>query len=304
MSKIKIYQSDNLAKIEHFFSDKVSTLHFLLLLFFFSIILVVFIQPVWILGFTTQLSSINPHIQVILSFVAGLIVVVVSRVVLFALSSRRSFLPMEILVWLLVELVVTITFMTIVMWLVSGCGHLQLAYLAGDLLLLTVSLELLPYLIAGLEFRLRESRAEVSRLQSILDSLQSDGDGASSLPYDRIVNFYDKGNRLVFSVSSLHLLYIEAADNYTNIHYMNEGKEDTFILHNSMKELEKMLHDTSLLRCHRGYMVNLDNVKLLRKEGSQLLLELTGISKVIPVTKTYASAVTGRLAPRESIQVE
>ena len=35
------------------------------------------------------------------------------------------------------------------------------------------------------------------------------------------------------------LQYIEAADNYVNIHYVNAGKEETFILLNSMKNIEK-----------------------------------------------------------------
>ena len=70
---------------------------------------------------------------------------------------------------------------------------------------------------------------------------------------------------------------------------------DTF--DESVKELERQLANSGIVRCHRGYMVNIDNVKLLRKEGISLLIELSGGGKTIPVTKTYAASITARLAP-------
>ena len=96
----------------------------------------------------------------------------------------------------------------------------------------------------------------------------------------------------IFSTRFANVLYIEAADNYANIHYLNDDKEDTFILHNSLKDLEKEYSGMGLLRCHRGYMVNVVNVKLMRKERSGMVLELSSSSKTIPVSKSYTAAVT------------
>ncbi len=45
------------------------------------------------------------------------------------------------------------------------------------------------------------------------------------------------------------------------------------------------------LRCHRGYMVNVENVKLMRKDHGSLVLEINHTSKIIPVSKSYASDV-------------
>ena len=89
-----------------------------------------------------------------------------------------------------------------------------------------------------------------------------------------------------------NVLYVEAADNYVNIHYLNDGKEDTFILHNSLKEIEKRFVGSSLLRCHRGYMVNVENVKLMRKESIGLVLELIQSVHTIPVSKSYTASIT------------
>ena len=104
-----------------------------------------------------------------------------------------------------------------------------------------------------------------------------------------------------FATKLSNILYIESADNYVNIHYINGDKEDTFILFNSMKNIEKNFKGTSLMRCHRGYMVNAENVKLMRKDGMGLLLELNQTDKVVPVSKSYAEPITQYFAYNTSM---
>lgn len=294
---MNIHQQRNLAEITPFFTQKTSISHFLILTVFFAVLIVVFGEPTGLLAFTTQSSSIIPQLQIAFTTVAGLLTLIASRIFLAILASRHDVTPTGILIWILVELIVNIAVLCFVLWQVSGGGRLTLTPLAGDLLLGLIAIEAMPYVISFLIYRLREEEREVQRLQELLDQNQSQEILVAGPLGERTINFYDRGKRLVFSTAGKNVLYIEAADNYVNIHYLNEGHEDTFILHNTLKEMERQLADTSLLRCHRGYMVNIDNVKLLRKEGISLILELSGSSKNIPVTKTYASTVTERLAP-------
>ena len=287
----------DLAEISPFFTQKTPILHFLLLTVFFTVLVVVFGQPLGLLHFTEDRSELDGHLQVSLMAAAGLMVVSASRWLLSGYSHRRNAAPMTILIWLLAELIAVIAVMELVLWGLSGGGRLQMAPLAADLLMGILIVEALPYVIAMLVFRLRLEHAEVLRLHALVEDLHPADALNASGQSERTVNFHDKGGRLVFSTQGGNILYIEAADNYVNIHYLNDGHEDTFILHNSLKELEQRMQGGFMLRCHRGYMVNVDNVKLLRKEGQQLLMELNGSAKVIPVTKTYASSVTERLAP-------
>lgn len=294
---MNIYQQRNLAEITPFFTQKAPVSHFLILTVFFAALIVVFGEPTGLLAFTTQSSPIVPQLQIAITTVAGLLTLVASRIILAILASKHDVSPTGILIWILVELIINIAVLCFVIWQVSGGGRLILAPLAGDLLLGLIAIEAMPYVLSFLLYRLREEEREVQRLHELLDQNQSQEILVAGPLGERTINFYDRGKRLVFSTAGKNVLYIEAADNYVNIHYLNEGHEDTFILHNTLKEMERQLADTSLLRCHRGYMVNIDNVKLLRKEGISLILELSGSSKNIPVTKTYASTVTERLAP-------
>lgn len=296
MSKSKVDQSRNLAEIGWFLTQRQSIVHFLLLVLFFTVLLVVFGGQSSLIARTTQLTTLNPQLQVAITALVGVVLLTVSRFSLRALNRRQSISHMGYLLWLLVELVVEIASMSLVLWQLSGGGKLQLAALAADLLLSIIVVESLPYVIAFQAYRLREERAEVARLQSLLES-QSFASSSSDTPPEGNINFFDKAGRLSFSILASSVLYVEAADNYVNIHYLKEGREETFILHNTMKLLEDTLSDTQLMRCHRGYMVNMANVKLLRREHAQLLLELEGCAKNIPVTKTYAAAIMERIAP-------
>ncbi len=294
---MNIYQQRDLTKINRFFTHRTSVMYFLALSLFFAVLIVVFGEPIGLLTFTSQRSEIIPQLQIAIISVAGILLLSISRVLLLVYSHHNDITPMGCLIWILAELIIIIAALCLLLWQVSGGGHLSLAPLAGDILLGIITIEAIPYTISYLAFRLRDEQREVIRLRSELEHYQLQETNTPMSAGERIINFYDRGNRLVFSTSGRNVLYIESADNYVNIHYLNEGNEDTFILHNTLKDMERRLIDTPMLRCHRGYMVNIENVKLLRKEGITLLLELNGSSKTIPVTKTYAASVTERLAP-------
>ncbi|MFA7155324.1 MAG: LytTR family DNA-binding domain-containing protein, partial [Proteiniphilum sp.] len=52
--------------------------------------------------------------------------------------------------------------------------------------------------------------------------------------------------------------------------------------------MEEQLSDTPLVRCHRSYMVNMDKVKIVKKEKGGIMLELDEENTPdLPVSKTY-----------------
>lgn len=279
-------QTLNLPAIARFLTSKESILLFLVLSFFLAVILVVFVQPVGVLDYTSQNSALSPLARLALMAAGGYATVAVSRVVLMAVGRYKDLSFFTLAVWMFIELVFCVAVTAIMAWSLSGGGSLRLAPLSADILLGNVAVFLIPNVIAFLSFRLRELRMELVTLRRKFSI------DTQPTPAEQSINFYDKGGRLSFSTRFANVLYIEAADNYANIHYLNEDKEDTFILHNSLKDLEKEYSGMGLLRCHRGYMVNVLNVKLMRKERSGMVLELSSSSKTIPVSKSYTAAVT------------
>lgn len=281
-------QPDNSLPIAQFLGNKDSIFLFLALVGAFTILLVVFGQPTSLTEFTSQQTNLSPLGQVTICFITGYAITVISRIALYFIYKTGKTPLIGYIVWLVVELLLCVSVMTLVFWAISGAGTVSLAQLVGDLTLGAISLEIVPYVIAYLVFRLNESKRDITELRKQLE-IQSK---LPSTPTDRIINFFTKTNHLALSTKQSNVLYIEAADNYVNIHYITDGKEDTLILFNSMKNIEKALEGTSFIRCHRGYIINVENVRLMRKESLGLVLELNHTQKVIPVSKSYAEPIT------------
>lgn len=279
-------QSLNAALICRFLTNRSAISIFLVLGLLLAVVIVVFLQPVGLLGNTTQTSSISPLSQVALMTVAGYLTVVFSRWILYAVSRHKELSLSSLAIWLSVELLLCVSAAVFTLWLVSGGGPLRLGPLAGDILLGNIGVFLVPNIISFQEFRIHELKSKLRQSAVLQQTFQP----TTHLP-DQHINFYEKGGRLALTTRCSNVLYIEAADNYANIHYIIDGKEDTFILHNSLKDIEKDCLAMGLLRCHRGYMVNVDNVKLMRKERGNLLLEIKQTTRTIPVSKSYSSSV-------------
>ena len=265
-----------------------SILLFLALTLVVAVLLVVFGQPTSILGYFEQQSSLTPLGQITISFISGFGVLALSRVLLSFVGRKHDLSPAAMVIWIVAELIVCVSVIALVLWGLCGGGTVDLASLVGALVLGMAGVLLVPTVVTYLIRRLREAQDEVVRLRQ----LTGHQDGQAKQAAEASVNFFAKGGRLAFSTRMGNILYIEAADNYVNIHYLSGEKEETFILFNSMKNIEKSFAGTSLMRCHRGYMVNADNVRLMRKEALGLVLEINHCAKTIPVSKSFAEPVT------------
>ena len=288
MNSNYIDQPLNLTSIRRFLTRHESILLFLSLTLVVAVLLVVFGQPTSILNYFDQRSSLTPLGQITISFISGFGVLLLSRLVLFLVGRKRDLAPAAMVIWIVAELILCVSVMALVLWGLCGGGAVDLTPLVGALVLGTIGVLLVPTVVTYLIRRLREAQGEVMRLRQLLGHQ----DGQAKQAADASVNFFAKGGRLAFSTRMGNILYIEAADNYVNIHYVNGEKEETFILFNSMKNIEKSFAGTSLMRCHRGYMVNADNVRLMRKEALGLVLEINHCAKTIPVSKSFAEPVT------------
>ena len=297
MDDIYIDQTLNIGSLRRFMTRHESILLFLSLTLVVTVLLVVFGQPTSLTGFTEQLTKLSPLGQIAICFTTGIATLILSRAVLFLVNRVHGVGPAACLIWLIAEMILCVSVMTLVLWALSGGGRVQLAPLVGNIVLGYFGVLLVPNVVTFLIYRLRETHDELMRIRQQLD--QQDSQPVSNT--DKTVNFFLKGGRLAFSTKVSSLQYIEAADNYVNIHYVNAGKEETFILLNSMKNIEQELAGTSLMRCHRRYMVNVANVKLMRKDGVGLVLELNGTSKVIPVSKSFSEPITQHFANSTNI---
>ena len=152
----------------------------------------------------------------------------------------------------------------------------------------TIYILFIPYILCILFFSYQERSAKLKELMN-----ENIGFKSSSL-----ISIRDSRGVLQLSVAKENLIYIESADNYICIWYLKNEQLKKQLMRITMKDISDQLADTNIVRCHRSYMVNLDLVKVIRREKENLFLEL-GVPNVreIPISKTYGEQVLRRLVP-------
>lgn len=256
-----------------------------------TLLFIVFYQPASFLRTEEPVSNLNIYIYTVIMVASGAGMFVISRMLLFYVQKKTTMEFFHFIIWMAVELIVISVLLTVIGFFLGNVAQLPFSDMLWRVSLDFLSVIAVPYIISVLAFYLDDRRRLVQSLRHRLE-MQAD----QLLPEGENINFYDRGGKLAFSTRRTNVLYIEAANNYSNIHYINEGKEDTFILRNSLKMLDDPEKYKGLLRCHRGFIVNIENVKLLRKDKEFLVLELTQGSRAIPVSDSYYQRVVQSFA--------
>ncbi len=92
-------------------------------------------------------------------------------------------------------------------------------------------------------------------------------------------------------------LFISCSDNYADIYFQKEGQVKKVMLRSSMVRLEQLIQgQSSIIRCHRSYIVNLAKVSFLEPKGKGFQLHLQGLTRPLPVSLKYRNQVCAHLA--------
>ncbi len=287
---------------ERYNKDSKNMVVFLAALFAVGLVAVVFYKP---LGYTDP-DDYNGMITP--SFIYNVIVGVVAFVSEFALwliriFSRKNYsqtwkrlilsICFEVVIVSVLSTAMALNLMNSVVPLGLGVMRLVLLVLFSSLSAWTVSI--LSFMVRDKDRELEEIKAQqqqaaVAKPQPLSPDI---------LPSRDTCMFYNLNGKFAFSVKRENVLYMESNDNYVKIHYLNDGKPEHSLIHNSLKNLESIFAPYGFTRCHRGYMVNVSKVKTLRRHRDVLMLELHNTPTLIPVTKTYAEKVLNLFAPAE-----
>jgi len=237
-----------------------------------------------------KISGIRLFLYSSFVILTGMLVVVVSRMIMYAYSKKKTLNYWRYVVWVFAEiLVMAFVYSIYVKFILADSRDFMLIFNAS--LKNTSLVILLPYSILWLFFSWQDKSYRLDALKE----LPADNEASGMIP------FRDEKGTLRLSLHSGDLLYLEAADNYVSVHYMHRDKLQKFMVRNSLKTYEGQFRNSRIIRCHRSYMVNLDRVDIIRKEKDGLHLVLDSDPPVsLLVTKTYVSVVMeafSRLSP-------
>lgn len=230
-----------------------------------------------------ELSGIRLFLYSSFVILTGMLVVVINRVIMYYYSKIKRLNYWQYILWVFAEILV-----------MAFVYSIYVKFILADerdfMEIFNVSMKntslviLLPYTILWLFFSWQDKSLKLQALE--------EKDEPSPKTKPGMIPFRDEKGTLRLSVQQQDLLYLEAADNYVSIYFIQHKKVQKFMVRNSMKAYEEQFKDSRIIRCHRSYMVNLDEVRIIRKEQDGLHLEL-GIEPSISllVTKTYVKGV-------------
>ena len=103
--------------------------------------------------------------------------------------------------------------------------------------------------------------------------------------HNQIISFFSYNN--TFKFNSSEILLIESSINDTIVYQSNDDHIDKILIKNtSLKEIEKKypFPQSSLLRCHKSFLVNFNHIKFMRGNSRTTILKVNG-DLIVPVSR-------------------
>ena len=229
-----------------------------------------------------------------LAFVGtGTLFLALSRTLMTWLVKKMRHFPFWLyILWLFLEIMLIAVYYTLLSYfqiqITEAMGHSFAFILAKSFLVSMVALGV-PYTVTDLVILLKDTQQRLMLTKS--DTVESDDEVMPE--HTEIINLMDNNGNLKLSVKLDNLYYIKAEDNYINVFYQRSGTIASYMLRCKMKTIEDNCVDSSsLMRCHRSYIVNIKKVSVLHNEADGFVIdfEREGLDS-IPVSRTYSAKV-------------
>lgn len=91
----------------------------------------------------------------------------------------------------------------------------------------------------------------------------------------------------IFDISTDNIWFLESLQNYVNIYYWNGEAIEKKTERSTLKSCEGLITNTTLLRCHRSYIVNTAKIESISGNAQGLKLKLSDYEILIPVSRSY-----------------
>ncbi|MBQ8959330.1 MAG: LytTR family transcriptional regulator [Bacteroidales bacterium] len=237
-----------------------------------------------------QLGTNNYFLNTVAFVGSGTFFLACSRMLMiFAVKRMRHFPLWLYILWLFVEILLIAAYHSSISYFQIKATDYSLGYIFAKSLLITFVALGVPYTITDLMLMLHDTRQKLMLTKS--DTVESDDEVMPE--HTEIINLMDNNGNLKLSVKLDNLYYIKAEDNYINVFYQRSGAIASYMLRCKMKTIEDNCVDSSsLMRCHRSYIINIKKVSVLHNEtdGFVVDFEREGLESV-PVSKTYSAKV-------------
>lgn len=274
-------------KIPEYLNDKGNLIRLIVYTALFALVFINIYQPFGSRNWF-PVSEIIFFVFSSLVILTGVLVVVISRIIMYRYTRKHDLLLWQYIIWVVAEIVAMALFYSLFGSIILNDAR-PLREIMRQSVINTSLVLLLPYATIWLYLSWKDKNKK-------LENLIQD-DSKPEKQSDQVYNFFDEKKELKLSVKADQVIRIDSADNYVKVHFLNKGKITSFMIRNTLLSIENDFANTSLIRCNRSTIVNFDKVKVLRKEQDGIFLSLDlEFVQDIPVTKKYSEKVLSKFS--------
>ena len=232
----------------------------------------------WVNRFYSVMASV-------LFYMVAIAFLGLSKVVLYYIGKKVQLYNGHLVSWIGGEVVLISLIYTVFTVLLNLADPNLFLPIWGRAVLVLSFIIVVPYVICLQHATNRHQSQLLDRLgMNVVNDKVKDADS-------KLINLVDSTGKLKMSINVDSLYYVESQDNYVKIYYDSDGKLCNYMLRSTTKSIEAKFGEW-LVRCHRGYLVNKNKIRIFRndRDGMYICLMHDNIRQ-IPVSKSYASNI-------------
>ena len=236
------------------------------------------------------LSRFHAMMASVAFYLVAIAFLILSKVILYHIGHRYQLYNWHLTSWVIGEIVMISFIYTVFTALFNLAAPDMFLPIWGRAIMVLSFIIIVPYIICVLNATNRHQQQLLDRLgMNVVNDKTEETD-------PKLIHLVDSTGRLKMSISIDSLYYVESQDNYVKIYYDSDGKLCNYMLRSTTKAIETKFGDW-LVRCHRGYLVNKNKIRIFRndRDGMYIRLMHDGIRQ-IPVSKSYASNIQRMLS--------
>lgn len=237
----------------------------------------------WVNRFYSVMASV-------LFYLVAIAFLGLSKVVLYYIGKKVQLYNGHLVSWIGGEVVLISLIYTVFTVLLNLADPNLFLPIWGRAVLVLSFIIVVPYIICLQHATNRHQSQLLDRLgMNMVNDKVKDADS-------KLINLVDSTGKLKMSINVDSLYYVESQDNYVKIYYDSDGKLCNYMLRSTTKSIEAKFGEW-LVRCHRGYLVNKNKIRIFRndRDGMYICLMHDNIRQ-IPVSKSYASNIQRAIA--------
>ncbi len=159
---------------------------------------------------------------------------------------------------------------------------------AVKILLNTTLIALVPVIIFVARDQNKLLKRHIQQAELYTQQLQQ----AEPAPIERLVALPDENGKLILQLPSERILFLQAAGNYAEVHFLDEQEQPRReLLRNRLKALQGALPQGHFIQCHRSYLANRRLIRQVKGNARNYELVLEGASQTVPVGRSKAASV-------------